>query len=109
VVVDRLLQIGLFAALAVTSRSSATHADGTAEVDSSHAVAVFFAIPLLAAIITGLAFRRTVGERNYRLGFIRLGSRLSLVGSIFTATVLFASQVELVVAQTSAVLWVRPH
>ncbi|MCJ1253614.1 hypothetical protein MMC24_001426 [Lignoscripta atroalba] len=104
---NSLLQIVLFAPLALFYIRIVSRAKGTIDIDYStvaQSVAVFLGIPLLAAIITRVCLRRAVGERNYQMWFIRLVAPWSLIGLIFTIIVLFASQGERVVTQTTSVL-----
>ena len=104
---NSILQIVLFAPLAVFYIKVVSHANSTVEVDYStvaRSVAVFLGIPLGAAIVTRVGLRRLVGERNYQMWFIRIIAPLSLVGLIFTIIVLFASQGAHVVTQITSVL-----
>ena len=104
---NSLLQIVLFAPLAVFYIKIVSHAGEGLTVDYSRvaqSVAVFLGIPLGAAIITRLSLRRLLGERNYQMWFIRIIAPLSLIGLIFTIIVLFASQGQHVVTQITSVL-----
>lgn len=104
---NSILQIVLFAPLAVFYIKVVSHDSGAMRVDYStvaRSVAVFLGIPLAAAIITRLGLRRAIGERNYHLWFIRLVAPWSLIGLLFTIIVLFASQGHNVVVQITSVL-----
>ena len=104
---NSLLQIVLFAPLAVFYIKTVSHDSAVVSVDYStvaRSVAVFLGIPLAAAIITRVGLRRAVGERNYQMWFIRLVAPWSLVGLLFTIIVLFASQGHNVVTQITSVL-----
>jgi ACR3 family arsenite transporter len=104
---NSILQIVLFAPLAVFYIRIVSHESGSVDVNYSTvatSVAVFLGIPLGAAVITRLGLRRLVGERNYQMWFIRIIAPLSLIGLIFTIVVLFASQGAHVVNQITSVL-----
>ena len=103
---NSILQIVLFAPLAVFYIKVVSHADDIVNVEYSivvRSVAVFLGIPLGVAIVTRVGLRRLVGERNYQMWFIRIVAPLSLVGLIFTIIVLFASQGAHVVTQITSV------
>lgn len=108
VAVNSILQIVLFAPLAVFYVRVVSHDTGEVSGDlyrsSAVAVAVFLGIPLGAAIATRLALRRLLGEHSYQHHFIRYIAPLSLVGLLYTIIVLFASQGLHVVQQITSVL-----
>jgi arsenite transporter len=104
---NSVLQIVLFAPLAIFYVKVIS--GSSSQLDISYntvatSVAVFLGIPLGAAIVTRLALRRLLGEKNYQTHFIRFISPLSLIGLIFTIIVLFASQGKHVVEQIIDVL-----
>ena len=104
---NSILQIVLFAPLAVFYIKIVSHAHGSVNVDYgtvARSVAVFLGIPLGAAILTRLLLLRLLGPKRYQLYFIRFIAPLSLIGLIFTIVVLFASQGKHVVMQITSVL-----
>ena len=104
---NSILQIVLFAPLAVFYIKVVSHSKDQLNVDYSvvaKSVAVFLGIPLAAAVTTRLILRRAIGERNYQLWFIRLVAPWSLIGLLFTIIVLFASEGDNVVTQITSVL-----
>ena len=109
VAVNSILQIVLFAPLALFYIEVVSHTNATELVDIDYSnvaqsVAVFLGIPLGAAILTRLILLRSLGERRYQLYFIRFLAPWSLIGLIFTIVVLFASQGANIVSQITSVL-----
>ena len=107
---NSVLQIVLFAPMAVFYVRVVSHDDDDAGVDgdlyrtAAVAVAVFLGIPLGAAVVTRLLLRKILGEHRYQHHFIRYIAPLSLVGLLYTIVVLFASQGRHVVEQITSVL-----
>lgn len=104
---NSILQIVLFAPMAIFYVNIIGHSGDAINVSYSvvaTSVAVFLGIPLGAAIITRLVFRRLLGEKTYQTHFIRIISPLSLIGLLFTIIVLFASQGKQVVDKIIEVL-----
>ena len=104
---NSILQVLLFAPLAVFYVKILKRAEGQINVDYSvvaKSVAVFLGIPLAAAVTTRLLLRRAMGEHHYQLWFIRLVAPWSLIGLLFTIIALFASEGDGVVTQITSVL-----
>lgn len=104
---NSILQIVLFAPLAVFYVKIVSHSTESVGVEYSvvaKSVGVFLGIPLGAAIVTRLALRKLIGEKNYQKWFIRLVAPWSLIGLLFTIIVLFASEGGNVVQQITSVL-----
>jgi ACR3 family arsenite transporter len=107
VAVNSILQIVLFAPLAVFYVHVVSHVDDDSQLSYSvvaRSVAVFLGIPLGAAILTRLILRPLLGPQKYVTHFARFISPLSLIGLIYTIIVLFASQGAHVVQQITSVL-----
>jgi ACR3 family arsenite transporter len=107
VAVNSLLQIVLFAPLALLFLVKISGSDATSPISYSvvaTSVAVFLGIPLAAAIVTRFSFRKLFGDRWYDRTFIRYLSPWSLIGLLFTILVLFASQGKQVVTQIVSVV-----
>jgi arsenite transporter len=103
---NSMLQIVLFAPMATFYVNVIGHSGDAVNVSYSvvaTSVAVFLGIPLGAAIITRLALRCILDEKNQTC-FIRMISPLSLIGLLFTIIVLFASQGKQVVDKIIDVL-----
>jgi len=105
---NSILQIVLFAPMAVfyvqvVSHDPAHH-DNDIYHDAAVSVAVFLGIPLAAAVITRLSLRWLLGEYKYQHYFIRFIAPWSLIGLLYTIIVLFASQGLHVVQQITSVL-----
>ena len=106
---NSILQMVLFAPLAIFYVRVVSHGDGASTEDVSYAlvarsVAVFLGIPLAAAILSRLALRRLLGEVTYQQRFIRFIAPFSLLGLLYTIAVLFASEGAHVVHQITSVL-----
>lgn len=107
VAVNSILQMVLFAPLAVFYLRVVSRSAGTATVDYStvaKSVAIFLGIPLGAAIVTRFAVRKLAGASWYDRVFIKVIGPLSLIGLIFTVLILFASQGKRVVDQIVSVV-----
>ncbi|KAI5812981.1 sodium bile acid symporter family-domain-containing protein [Pyronema omphalodes] len=114
VAVNSLLQIVLFAPLAVFFIRVVSHSSTDIEISYSvvaKSVAVFLGIPLAAAVITrfALLFGVFKGDTDkWNRHFVRWVAPWSLIGLLFTILVLFASQSKNVVGKITSVLRVCP-
>ncbi|EPS25975.1 hypothetical protein PDE_00911 [Penicillium oxalicum 114-2] len=109
VAINSLLQIVLFAPLAVLFISIIGDPPTTRDVTFSYStaaksVAVFLGIPLGAALLTRIVLRKLTSPRWYDQVFVKFISPLSLIGLLFTILVLFASQGRQVVHQIVSVV-----
>jgi ACR3 family arsenite transporter len=107
VAINSILQIVLFAPLALLFINVISHQKGSQEVQYStvaKSVAVFLGIPLGAAILTRFSIRKFASPRWYDEVFIKLVAPWSLIGLLFTILVLFASQGRQVVHQIVSVV-----
>ncbi|XXH04984.1 hypothetical protein Hte_011408 [Hypoxylon texense] len=107
VALNSVLQMVLFAPLAVLFIHTIGHDDGVRSVSYrvvATSVAVFLGIPLGAAVLTRFALRAVIGPARYDGAFLRLAAPWSLVGLLYTILVLFASQGHQVVHQIVSVL-----
>ncbi|KAK6068615.1 arsenical-resistance protein [Seiridium cupressi] len=107
VAINSILQMVLFAPLAIFFIRVISHDDSTINVSYSvvaTSVAVFLGIPLGAAIITRFALRRLCGSDWYQNVFLRFAAPWSLIGLLYTILVLFASQGRQVVHQIVSVV-----
>ncbi|KAJ8102364.1 sodium bile acid symporter family-domain-containing protein [Lipomyces tetrasporus] len=107
VAINSLLQMVLFAPLAVLFIKVISHSSGQIPLSYSTAaksVAVFLGIPLGAAIITRFTLRKIAGPNWYDKVFLKWVSPWSLIGLLFTILVLFASQGRQVVHQIVSVV-----
>ncbi|KAJ5377012.1 hypothetical protein N7509_013898 [Penicillium cosmopolitanum] len=107
VAVNSLLQMVLFAPLAIFFIKVISHADSQVTLSYSTAaksVAVFLGIPLGAAISTRIILRKIASPRWYDQVFLKWVSPWSLLGLLFTILVLFASQGRQVVHQIVSVI-----
>ncbi|CAI9633558.1 unnamed protein product [Alternaria burnsii] len=107
VAVNSILQMILYAPLAilfikVISRETGTVAVSYETVATS--VAVFLGVPLGAAILTRLLFRKLAGAKWYDQVFLKWLAPWSLVGLLYTILVLFASQGKQVIHQIVSVV-----
>ncbi|KAF3210384.1 hypothetical protein TWF106_010680 [Orbilia oligospora] len=105
VVVNSVLQMALFAPLAVLFIKVIS---GSGELELSYStvatnVAVFLGIPLGAAILTRFLIRKFAGPDRYEI-FLKWLSPWSLIGLLYTILVLFASQGHQVVHQIVSVV-----
>lgn len=110
VALNSILQIILFAPLAVFYINIVSNSDSSLEISYSTvavSVAVFLGIPLGAAILTRLVLLQFVFKgdvEKYNRNFIRWVSPWSLIGLLFTILILFASQSRNIVAKITSVL-----
>lgn len=94
VAINSMLQMVLFAPLALFFIQIISHGDGTSLQYSTAAksVAVFLGIPLAAAIVTRFTIRKLFDADFYDKTFLKYLTPWSLIGLLFTILVLFASQ-----------------
>jgi ACR3 family arsenite transporter len=106
VAVNSVLQIVLFAPLAIFYVQVVSHGDKTdvGYATVAQSVGVFLGIPLGAAVLTRAVLFRLLGEATYQRRFIRYIAPFSLIGLLYTIVVLFASQGAHVVRQITDVL-----
>lgn len=110
VAVNSLLQIVLFAPLAVFFIRVVSRSENTVPIDYStvaQSVAAFLGIPLAAAILTRAVVLSWIcggNTKKYNRNFVRWVSPLSLLGLLFTIIVLFAAQSKNVVSKITSVL-----
>lgn len=106
VAVNSILQMVLYAPLAIFFVQVISHSSSVVNVDYAtvaRSVGIFLGIPLGAAIITRLAIR-AVSPRWYQEVFMVWLAPWSLVGLLYTILVLFASQGHQVVHQIVSVV-----
>ncbi|KAK5279371.1 arsenicals resistance [Exophiala xenobiotica] len=107
VAINSLLQMILFAPLAVLFIVDISHSTQGVDVDYApvaKSVGVFLGIPLAGAIVTRFTLRNLVGKEWYERVFLKLIGPLSLIGLLFTIIVLFGSQGRRVVHQIVSVV-----
>lgn len=109
VAINSILQMVLFAPLAVFFIRVISHESGALDVSYSvvaTSVAVFLGIPLGAAIVTRFTLRALpfVGPARYESVFLKWAAPWSLIGLLYTILVLFASQGHAVVHQIVSVV-----
>ncbi|SPJ76006.1 related to arsenite transporter ARR3 [Fusarium torulosum] len=107
VAINSILQMILFAPMAVFFIRIISHESGTIDISYSVAatsVAVFLGIPLGAAIITRFIVRKFAGADWYQQTFLKYLAPWSLIGLLYTILVLFASQGRQVVHQIVSVV-----
>ncbi|KAK0733498.1 sodium bile acid symporter family-domain-containing protein [Lasiosphaeria miniovina] len=113
VAVNSLLQMVLFAPVSLlflrvfsppSSSSSSSSSINISYSTVATSVAVFLGIPLGAAMLTRLVLLRVLGRQRYESVFLRAAAPWSLIGLLFTITVLFASQGARVAAQAVGVV-----
>ena len=107
VAINSILQMVLFAPLAIFFINVISHAPNAINVDYStvaKSVGVFLGIPLAAAIITRSILRNLVGIDWYEKRFLKWIGPLSLMGLLFTIIVLFGSQGRRIVHQIVSVV-----
>ncbi|KAI4284720.1 MAG: hypothetical protein L6R35_004828 [Caloplaca aegaea] len=95
VAVNSILQMVLYAPLAILFIKVISHETGTVAVSYetvATSVAVFLGIPLGAAILTRFILRKAVGPEWYEQVFLKWLAPWSLIGLLYTILVLFASQ-----------------
>jgi ACR3 family arsenite transporter len=106
VAVNSILQIVLFAPMAVFFISVISHDNDIVKISYSlvaTSVAVFLGIPLGAAIVTRFAVRAIAGQA-FLEKFLRYLAPWSLIGLLYTILVLFASQGHAIVHQIVSVV-----
>lgn len=94
VALNSLLQIALFAPFALLYINTISPPSTSITISYSTvatSVGVFLGIPLAAAVITRLCLFKLLGDTKYAI-FIKWISPLSLLGLLFTITILFACQ-----------------
>jgi ACR3 family arsenite transporter len=107
VAINSILQMILFAPMAVFFIRIISHESGTTNISYSvvaTSVAVFLGIPLGAAIITRFIVRKFAGADWYQQTFLKYLAPWSLIGLLYTILVLFASQGRQVVHQIVSVV-----
>jgi len=107
VAINSILQMVLFAPLAILFIKVISHEEGPLDIGYStvaKSVAAFLGIPLGAAIITRFGLRKLAGPKWYDQMFVKLISPWSLIGLLYTIIVLFASQGDHVVHQVVSVV-----
>ncbi|KAI8628223.1 sodium bile acid symporter family-domain-containing protein [Xylariaceae sp. FL1651] len=95
VAINSILQIVLFAPLAVFFIRIISHESGHRDVPYdvvATSVAVFLGIPFGAALITRFSLRALAGPEWYQKVFLRFAAPWSLIGLLYTIIVLFAYQ-----------------
>jgi ACR3 family arsenite transporter len=107
VAINSLLQMVLFAPLALLFIKVISHSSEKIEVEYgpvAKSVGVFLGVPLAAAIVTRFTLRNFVGKEWYDKRFLKWIGPLSLIGLLFTIIVLFGSQGRRVVHQIVSVV-----
>jgi ACR3 family arsenite transporter len=107
VAINSVLQIVLYAPLAILFINVISHSQSTIQVSYSTvaiSVAVFLGIPLAAAIVTRFVVRAAISPAFYDYHFLPVIAPISLIGLLYTILVLFASQGRQVVHQIVAVV-----
>jgi ACR3 family arsenite transporter len=107
VAINSILQMVLFAPLALLFIRVISHESGTLDISYSvvaKSVAVFLGIPLGAAIITRFTLRKLVSPQFYDNVFLKFAAPWSLIGLLFTILILFASQGRQVIHQIVSVV-----
>ncbi|KAI1103935.1 arsenical-resistance protein ACR3 [Jackrogersella minutella] len=107
VAVNSMLQMVLFAPLAVFFIRVISHESGPLDVSYkvvATSVGAFLGIPLGAAILSRFGLRALAGPQWYERVFLRFVAPWSLIGLLYTILVLFAYQGQQVVHQIVSVL-----
>ncbi|TVY51929.1 Arsenical-resistance protein Acr3, partial [Lachnellula cervina] len=107
VAINSLLQIVLYAPLALLFIKVISGEEGTLDIEYhtvAQSVAVFLGIPLAAAVLTRFSLRKLTSARWYDDVFLKFAAPWSLIGLLFTILVLFASQGKHVVHQIVSVV-----
>ncbi|KAK9233951.1 sodium bile acid symporter family-domain-containing protein [Lipomyces kononenkoae] len=107
VAINSILQMVLFAPLAIFFITVISHSSNTVPLSYStvaKSVAVFLGIPLGAALVTRFSLQKLAGPTWYEKIFLKWASPWSLIGLLFTILVLFASQGRQVVHQIVSVI-----
>ncbi|SNX82989.1 related to arsenite transporter ARR3 [Melanopsichium pennsylvanicum] len=96
VIVNSMLQIVLYAPLAVLFLNVISHDDGL-RVDYSDvaiAVAIYLGIPLAAGVATRFLVLGTFGKEFFQRKFLPFFSPLSLIALLYTIIIIFAEQAQ---------------
>lgn len=107
VAINSLLQIVLYAPLALLFIKVISREEGTLDIQYptvAKSVAVFLGIPLAAAILTRFSLRKLTRGKWYDEVFLKFAAPWSLIGLLFTILVLFALQGKQVVHQIVSVV-----
>ncbi|EJT75215.1 arsenical-resistance protein [Gaeumannomyces tritici R3-111a-1] len=107
VAVNSILQMVLFAPLAILFIRVISRESGTLDVSYSvvaTSVGVFLGIPFGAAVVTRFAVRAIAGHEWFTNVFLKYLAPWSLIGLLYTTIVLFASQGRQVVHQIVSVV-----
>ena len=107
VAVNSILQMVLFAPLAILFIRVISRESGTLDVEYSvvaTSVGVFLGIPFGAALVTRFAVRAIAGHEWFTNVFLKYLAPWSLIGLLYTIVVLFASQGRQVVHQIVSVI-----
>jgi arsenite transporter len=107
VAINSILQIVLFAPLAVFFIRVISHGSGALDVPYeavATSVAVFLGIPFGAALLSRFTLRYLAGPQWYQDVFLRFVAPWSLIGLLYTIVVLFAYQGQQVVHQIVSVV-----
>lgn len=107
VAINSVLQMVLFAPLAILFIRVISHESGNLHVSYSTvatSVAVFLGIPLGVAILTRFTLRKLAGPAWFEAVFLKWVAPWSLIGLLYTILVLFASQGHQVVHQIVSVV-----
>ncbi|PBP28358.1 Arsenite resistance protein ArsB [Diplocarpon rosae] len=107
VAINSLLQIVLYAPLALLFIKVISGEEGTMDIEYAtvaKSVAVFLGLPLAAAVLTRFTLRKLAGAAWYEHVFLKWAAPWSLIGLLFTILILFASQGRQVVHQIVSVV-----
>lgn len=107
VAINSVLQMVLYAPLAILFINVISHSQGTISPSYSSvatSVAAFLGIPLAAAVLTRLILRKAISPTWYDEVFLKWVAPWSLIGLLYTVIVLFASQGHRVVQQIVSVV-----
>ncbi|KAI1416854.1 arsenical-resistance protein ACR3 [Hypoxylon sp. FL1857] len=107
VAINSILQMVLFAPLAVFFIRVISHESGPLDVSYevvATSVGTFLGIPLAAAMVSRFGLRALAGSQWYESVFLKLVAPWSLIGLLYTILVLFAYQGQQVVHQIVSVL-----
>jgi len=107
VAINSILQMVLYAPLALLFIKVISRADGTLDISYgtvAKSVAVFLGIPFGAAIATRFTLRKIASPKWYDNVFLKYAAPWSLIGLLFTILILFASQGRQVVHQIVSVV-----
>ncbi|KAI0097395.1 arsenical-resistance protein ACR3 [Hypoxylon sp. NC0597] len=107
VAVNSILQMVLFAPLAVFFIRVISHESGPLDISYevvATSVGAFLGIPLAAAMLSRFGLRAVAGQQWYEKVFLKFVAPWSLIGLLYTILVLFAYQGQQVVHQIVSVL-----